>query len=110
MSAEEFELIIEDYRLDLPYLEPVFYVNMFRSKERLEKASYCNWALDELVAYVKKHPYKDRLAVVVDFACRMRSFMQKYPRTQRMFFIAADVADDIADILRCSFNSRNELN
>lgn len=106
MSEEEFELIIEDYRLDLPDIELVFYVNTFRSKERLGKASYCSWALDELVAYVKKHPHKDKLTAVTDFARRMRFFMRKYSRTRHMFFIAADVADDIADILRCSLTDK----
>lgn len=109
MSIEEFELIINDYRLDLPYVEPVFYVNTFRSKERLEDASYCNWALDELVAYVKKHPYKDRFSAVDEFARKMRNYMRKYRRTQRMFFVAADVADDIADILRYSYTAKTKL-
>lgn len=101
MDDEEFRLIIEDYRMDLPFVEPIFYTPTFREKERLEKASLCSWALDELTAYVMQYPHKDKLSAVREFARKMRSYMRRYPRTQTMFFIAADVADDIADILRC---------
>ena len=102
MDEEEFRLIVEDYRLDWQ-----FPARLFRNEERCEKASWCSWALDELTAYVAQYPGQDTLEAVTDFARWMREYMRRYPRTQRMFFIAADVADDIADILRCSLNRRN---
>lgn len=100
MDDEEFRLIIEDYRLDWQFPE-----RLFRNEERCEKASLCHWALDELTAYVRKNSRQDILKSVLDFTHLMRKYMRLYPRTQHMFFIAADVADDIADILRCSFTA-----
>ncbi len=94
MDDERFRLIIEDYRLDCQCPERIF-----RNEERFEKASLCNWALDELTAYVMRRPHKDKLSAVREFARKMRSYMRRYPRTQTVFFTAADVADDIADIL-----------
>ena len=47
MDEEEFRQIIEDYRLDCQFPQ-----RMFRNEERCEKASWSNWALDELTAYV----------------------------------------------------------
>lgn len=107
MDEEEFRQTIEDYRLDCQFPQ-----RLFRNEERCEKASWSNWALDELTAYVhaKQRCGKDILRAVTDFSRLMRKYMRYYPRTQRMFFIAADVADDIADILRCSFvSSRTDI-
>ena len=104
MDEEEFRLIIEDYRLDCQFPE-----RLFRNEERCEKASWCRWALDELTAYVYERQKRgiDILGAVSDFTRLMRKYMRAYPRTQSMFFTAADVADDIADILRCSFAREN---
>lgn len=104
MDEEEFRLMIEDYRLDCQ-----FPMQLFRNLDKCEKASWTNWALDELTEYVHRFPGVDILKAVTDFGKLMRLYMRKYPQTLRMFFVAVYVADDIADILRCSLNSRNEL-
>lgn len=64
MDEEEFRQIIEDYRLDCQFPQ-----RMFRNEERCEKASWSNWALDELTAYVhaKQRCGKDILRAVTDF-------------------------------------------
>ena len=104
MDEEEFRLIIEDYRLDCQFPQ-----RLFRNEECCEKASWCCWALDELAAYVHMRQKRgmDILRAVNNFSRLMRRYMRLYPRTQRMFFTAADVSDDIADILRCSFTAKN---
>ncbi len=104
MDEEEFRLIIEDYRQDCQFPQ-----RLFRNEERCEKASWSNWALDELTAYVHERQKRgmDILDAVTGFSRLMMKFMKRYPRTQCMFFTAADIADDIADILRCSFTAKN---
>lgn len=102
MSYEEFRLIIEDYRLDCHFPKRIF-----RNEERCENVSWCFWALDEIMIYIGENTGRDILESVSDFARLMRRYMRAYPRTQRMFFVAADVADDIMDILRCSYTAEN---
>lgn len=122
MSDEEFGMIIDDYRLDLQYP-----AHIFRNEEHCEKASWGVWALSELLDYAEKHSNLDKLTAVTNFSKLMKQYVSRHSgttviksaeqyqklydtlkrshRKQRMFFIAADVADDIADILRCSYNT-----
>lgn len=99
MGENEIQLIIADYRLDWDVPKGPLIPGV---RNRFEHASFVHWALDELEAYILCNSDVDPIESISRFIKKTTDYMHMYPRTRVMFFIAADVARDIHDILICA--------
>lgn len=99
MGENEIQLIIADYRLDWDVPKGPLIPGV---RNRFEHVSFVHWALDELETYILCNPDVDPIDSTNRFINKISGYMHKYPRTRVMFFIAADVARDILDILICA--------
>lgn len=88
--------IILDYKADYILPERLSASNW----ARFEAISTAHWAADELYDYILKNG--DPIDASSRFIAKMTEFMHQYPKTSHRFFIAADVARDIKDVLICA--------
>lgn len=102
MSIEQLQLILYDmYQMDA-WLPPL----IFKRKEEFKKASYSQWAVDELKDFIAEQIYP-RTSGSIDEFCRLTcEFMAKTvqysrvnPQTRQMFQAASSMAADILDLL-----------
>lgn len=102
MNVEQLRLILCDvYQMDLWY-PPLF----GKWSDVFKKASYSQWAVDELLDYVAEHIYPRTYGSVDEFCELTHDFMMmtsKFsrinPQTHQMFQTASSMAADILDLL-----------
>lgn len=102
MSIEQLKLILCDmYQMDLWY-PPLF----GKWSDEFKKASYSQWAVDELLDYIAEHIYPRTYGSVDefcelthDFAMTTSRYSRINPKTCQMFQIASNMASDILDLL-----------
>lgn len=102
MSIEQLKLILCDmYQMDLWY-PPLF----GKWSDEFKKASYSQWAVDELVDYIAEHIYPRTYGSINEFCRLTRWFMAETaeyarinPNTHLMFQTASNMAADILDLL-----------
>ena len=105
ITKQDIYDILEDYKLDY---EPPDY--NFYSKNRLRDISNIRWAVDELEHYIFRNWGKEApIDACNSFIVDMNYFMHKYPKTQKEFFTAISVAEDIRDVFICSFTKGEHL-
>lgn len=92
--------ILLDYKEDFNFPS-----KLSKNRERFEKASAVYWALDELYNYILKNG--DPVEACSEFIRMASEYCHRYPKTQFLYFTAADVASDIKDILICA-NTKGE--
>ena len=103
MSIEQLRLILCDmYQMDLWY-PPLF----GKWSDDFKKASYSQWAVDELLDYIAEHIYPRTNGSVKEFCTLTHEFMMKTakyarvnPNTSLMFRSASEMAANILDLLR----------
>lgn len=100
MSGYDFYMLIEDYRMDMQI--PGNRIS-HKNKYIIEKYVLTNWAIDELNNYVYSNLDMDLATAIESFRKKMVHYYKKYQHKE-IFFIASEVAEDIADILRISGN------
>ena len=102
MSIEQLDLILYDmYRMDA-WLPPLF----GKWAEDYKKASYSQWAVDELRDFIAEQIYPRREGSVEEFCKLTREFMMKTakysrvnPKTSLIFREASEMAANILDLL-----------
>lgn len=103
MSIEQLKLILCDmYQMDLWY-PPLF----GKWSDDFKKASYSQWAVDELVDYIAEHIYPRTNGTVDEFYSLTAEFMRMVsdfshvnPNTHQMFSVAWKISFDILDLLQ----------
>lgn len=102
MSIEQLKLILCDmYQMDLWY-PPLF----GKWSDEFKKASYSQWAVDELVDYIAEHIYPRTYGSIDEFYELTHKFIMKTahysrvnPKTSQIFQCASAMAADILDLL-----------
>ncbi len=102
MSIEQLRLILCDmYQMDLWY-PPLF----GKWSDEFKKASYSQWAVDELIDYIAEQIYPRTCGSVEEFCKLTHEFVMKmshYSRvnskTSQIFQCASSMAADILDLL-----------
>lgn len=103
MSIDQLDLILYDmYRMDA-WLPPLF----GKWTEDYKKASYSQWAVDELKDFIAERIYPRTSGSIDEFCQLAHEFMMKMsrysrvnPRTSQIFQSASAMAADILDLLR----------
>lgn len=74
---------------------------------RIQKASYSQWAIGEIINYIAKRLYPQTSGTVDEFYIFTQDFMKKMsrysqvnPQTSKIFRIARDMSADILDLLQ----------
>lgn len=101
MSIEQLELILCDmYQMDAWY-PPLF----SKQKQEFKKASYSQWAVDELKIYIADRLYPKTVAPIERYIEITRDFISDVSYYARLnsknslpFLIARDMALDIQDL------------
>ena len=102
MSIDQLDVILYDmYQMDLWY-PPLF----GKWSDEFKKASYSQWAVDELLDYIAERIYPRTYGTVSEFCKLTHEFMmttERYsrvnPKTRQMFQTANNMAADILDLL-----------
>lgn len=102
MSIEQLEMILYDmYQMDA-WMPPLF----GKWKEEYKKASYSQWAVDELKDFIAERIYPRTYGSVEEFCKLTREFMMKTakysrvnPKTSLIFREASEMAANILDLL-----------
>ena len=102
MSLDQLDLILYDmYHIDA-WLPPLF----GKWTEDYKKASYSQWAVDELRDFIAKQIYPRREGYIEEFCKLTHKFMMKTvkyarvnPKTSQIFQSASNMAADILDLL-----------
>lgn len=102
MSIDQLELILYDtFQMDA-WMPPLFN----KWTEDFKKASYSQWAVDELKDYIaeKIHPrtngsIREFCNLTHDFMMKTARYAKVNPRTCQMFQTASNMAADILDLL-----------
>lgn len=103
MRIDQFELILYDmYHMDA-WMPPLFGKWTYEFK----KASYSQWAVDELKDYITERIHPRTYGSIDEFCKLTHQFMMKTaryarvnPATYQMFQAASNMAADILDLLR----------
>ena len=103
MSLDQLELLLYDmYQMDA-WLPPLY----GWWKEDYKKASYSQWAVDELKEFIAERIYPRTSGPVNEFCKLTSEFMKKMaeystvnPKTRIMFESAYEMAENILDLLR----------
>lgn len=102
MSIEQLRLILCDtYKMDLWYPKA-----FAKWSDEFKKASYSQWAVDELLEYVAEHIYPrtngsidEFYELTTDFMRTTARYSKANPKTSQMFQIASNMAADILGLL-----------
>lgn len=103
MSIDQLELILYDmYQMDA-WMPPLF----GKWTDEFKKASYSQWAVDELKDFIAKQIHPRTAGSIDEFCDLTHEFMMKTaqysrvnPQTRQMFQAASNMAADILDLLR----------
>lgn len=103
MSIDQLDLILYDmYRMDA-WMPPLF----GKWTDEFKKASYSQWAVDELRDFIAERIYPRREGSIEEFCKLAHEFMMKTakyarvdPNTSQIFQSASKIAADILDILQ----------
>lgn len=103
MSIDQLELILYDmYHMDA-WMPPLFR----KWTDEFKKASYSQWAVDELKDFIAEQIYPLTYGSVEEFCELTQEFMMKMaryarvnPQTSQIFQCASSMAADILDLLR----------
>lgn len=103
MSIDQLDLILYDmYRMDV-WMPPLF----GKWTDEFKKASYLQWAVDELRDFIAEQIYPRREGSIEEFCKLAHEFMMKTdkyarvdPNTSQIFQSASKIAADILDILQ----------
>lgn len=102
MSIEQLELILYDmYHMDA-WMPPLF----GKWTEEFKRASYSQWAVDELKDFIAERIYPRTYGSIDEFCKLTHEFMMKTaryaevnPKTSQIFRSASNMAADILDLL-----------
>lgn len=102
MSIDQLDLILYDmYHIDA-WLPPLF----GKWTEDYKKASYSQWAVDELRDFIAERIYPRKEGTIDEFCELTDEFMMKMsrysrvnPKTRQIFQTASNMAADILDLL-----------
>lgn len=103
MGIDQLDLILYDmYRMDA-WLPPLF----GKWTKEFKKASYSQWAVDELREFIAEKIYPRTEGPIEEFCTLTHEFMMKMsrysrvnPRTSQIFQCASSMAADILDLLQ----------
>lgn len=103
MSIDQLELILYDmYQMDA-WMPPLF----GKWTDEFKKASYSQWAVDELKEFIAEQIYPRTSGSIDEFCKLTYKFMKKTarysrvnPQTHQMSQSANEMAADILDLLR----------
>lgn len=103
MSIDQLELILYDmYQMDA-WMPPLF----GKWRDEFKKASYSQWAVDELKDFIAEQIYPRTSGSIDEFCKLTYEFMVKTtqysrvnPQTSQIFQAASSMAADILDLLR----------
>ena len=100
MSIDQLELILYDmYHMDA-WMPPL----LGKWTAEFKKASYSQWAVDELKDFIAERIYPGSIdefcQLAHEFMMKMSRYSRVNPRTSQIFQSASAMAADILDLLR----------
>ncbi len=102
MSIDQLDLILYDmYRMDA-WMPPLF----GKWTDEFKKASYSQWAVDELRDFIAESIYPrtsgsidEFCKLTLEFMTKMSRYSKVNPKTHQIFQSASNMAADILDLL-----------
>ncbi len=102
MSIDQLDLILYDmYRMDA-WMPPLF----GKWTDEFKKASYSQWAVDELREFIAESIYPrtnesidEFIRLTHEFMMKMARYSRVNPKTSQIFQSASNMAADILDLL-----------
>ena len=102
MDIDQFNLILYDmYQMDA-WMPPLF----GKWRDEFKKASYAQWAVDELKEFIAERIYPrtsgstdEFIELTHEFMMKMSHYSRVNPETRQIFQSASNIAADILDLL-----------
>lgn len=94
MDHEYIRFVIREYA-DECLKEPAWRL----SREGFKRFSYSRWAVDEILKSMEDSKFTPPVIVVKDFIRKMDEFSHRNNRTNMIFSVAHDMAENVLDVL-----------